>query len=177
MSSLRRGHANLLCIVPILTDDPRRESNNHKGLGQFGKPKLFEARVVCGKRRLISDNLDHQSSHRSHFGSRYTPGCCDLAGLYFFARVQSLVMQKNKQSQDSTWWELLCLEPQHREEICMQNNRRPTPRHPHRGELTATTTRHKNAQERENPAATTKKAPDFLSTTIACWRLWAWATS
>ena len=27
VSSLRRGHANLLCIVPILTDDPRRESS------------------------------------------------------------------------------------------------------------------------------------------------------
>ena len=26
VSSLRRGHANLLCIVPILTDDPRRVS-------------------------------------------------------------------------------------------------------------------------------------------------------
>ena len=26
VSSLRRGHANLLRIVPILTDDPRRES-------------------------------------------------------------------------------------------------------------------------------------------------------
>ena len=26
VSSLRRGHANLLCIVPILTDDLRRES-------------------------------------------------------------------------------------------------------------------------------------------------------
>ena len=26
-SSLRRGHANLLCIVPSLMDDPRRESN------------------------------------------------------------------------------------------------------------------------------------------------------
>ena len=26
VSSLRRGHATLLCIVPILTDDPRRES-------------------------------------------------------------------------------------------------------------------------------------------------------
>ena len=26
VSSLRRGHANLLCIVPILTADPRRES-------------------------------------------------------------------------------------------------------------------------------------------------------
>ena len=26
VSSLRRRHANLLCIVPMLTDDPRRES-------------------------------------------------------------------------------------------------------------------------------------------------------
>ena len=26
VSSLRRGHANLLCIVPILSDDPQRES-------------------------------------------------------------------------------------------------------------------------------------------------------
>ena len=30
VSSLRRGHANLLCIVPILTDDPRRESERGK---------------------------------------------------------------------------------------------------------------------------------------------------
>ena len=30
VSSLRRGHANLLCIVPILTDDPRRESRRHR---------------------------------------------------------------------------------------------------------------------------------------------------
>ena len=29
VSSLRRGHANLLCIAPILTDDPRRESRIH----------------------------------------------------------------------------------------------------------------------------------------------------
>ena len=27
VSSLRRGHANLLCVVPTLTDDPRRESH------------------------------------------------------------------------------------------------------------------------------------------------------
>ena len=26
VSSLRRGHANIICIVPSLTDDPRRES-------------------------------------------------------------------------------------------------------------------------------------------------------
>ena len=30
VSSLRRGHANLLCIVPILTDDPRKESKEAK---------------------------------------------------------------------------------------------------------------------------------------------------
>ena len=30
VSSLRRGRANLLCIVPILTDDPRKESNVHE---------------------------------------------------------------------------------------------------------------------------------------------------
>ena len=32
VSSLRRGHANLLCIVPILTDEPRRESMAGRGL-------------------------------------------------------------------------------------------------------------------------------------------------
>ena len=36
VSSLRRGHANLLCIVPILADDPRGvpnicDSNGYKG--------------------------------------------------------------------------------------------------------------------------------------------------
>ena len=31
VSSLRRGHANHLCIVPILTDDPRRESERARG--------------------------------------------------------------------------------------------------------------------------------------------------
>ena len=29
VSSLRRGHANLLCIVPILSDDRRSESKKH----------------------------------------------------------------------------------------------------------------------------------------------------
>ena len=31
MSSLRRGRANILCIVPILRDDPRRESETADG--------------------------------------------------------------------------------------------------------------------------------------------------
>ena len=41
VSSLRRGHANLLCIVPILTDDPRRESkvdSEPKGLRDRNSP-------------------------------------------------------------------------------------------------------------------------------------------
>ena len=42
LSSLRRGHANLLCIVPILTDDPRRESI----LIPAGKRSSHEA-LIC----------------------------------------------------------------------------------------------------------------------------------
>ena len=37
VSSLRRGHANLLCIVPILTDDLRRGSN----MGRFFERSQF----------------------------------------------------------------------------------------------------------------------------------------
>ena len=32
VSSLRRSHANLLCIVPILTDDPRRECSDDESV-------------------------------------------------------------------------------------------------------------------------------------------------
>ena len=46
MSSLRRGHANLLCIVPILTDDPRRESRkSHSSL--LHSQCLAEAHTHC----------------------------------------------------------------------------------------------------------------------------------
>ena len=42
VSSLRRGHANLLCIVPILTDDPRRESKmNVWSFSAAGAPLFF----------------------------------------------------------------------------------------------------------------------------------------
>ena len=40
VSSLRRGHSNLLCIVPILTDDPRRESVCDR-FGRWGEPALI----------------------------------------------------------------------------------------------------------------------------------------
>ena len=41
VSSLRRGHANLLCIVPILTDDPRRESRNDAGAILFPPLQVY----------------------------------------------------------------------------------------------------------------------------------------
>ena len=34
VSSLRRGHANLLCIVPILTDDLLGGSTDHEAAGE-----------------------------------------------------------------------------------------------------------------------------------------------
>ena len=67
VSSLRRGHANLLYIVPILTDDPRRESKG-KGRDAVNK-KIFHHicfSVSCSVRRGLC--------HRSHFGSRYNIG-------------------------------------------------------------------------------------------------------
>ena len=42
VSSLRRGHANLLCIVPILTDDPRRESTGQDSRNNRPQPKVQE---------------------------------------------------------------------------------------------------------------------------------------
>ena len=40
VSSLRRGRANLLCIVQILTDDPRRESQTPYMLPYFVRVQL-----------------------------------------------------------------------------------------------------------------------------------------
>ena len=51
VSSLRRGHANLLCIVPILTDDPRRESRRLR-LWHVRHADCFakqEQCALCGK--------------------------------------------------------------------------------------------------------------------------------
>ena len=50
VSSLRRGHANLLCIVPILTDDPRRESKKNisaRRRHKEGNPRLQTFTAAC----------------------------------------------------------------------------------------------------------------------------------
>ena len=83
VSSLRRGHANLLCIVPILTDDPRRESKQ--------TPTKDCRQEDQNTTRLKSEEGQDWSNgvpksgyncHRSHFGSRYKLGCCGHAGLF-----------------------------------------------------------------------------------------------
>ena len=51
-SSLRRGHANLPCIVPVLTDDLRRESNRVTAEPQTTKLVIWRlSRTVFIKRR------------------------------------------------------------------------------------------------------------------------------
>ena len=43
VSSLHRGHANIICIVPILADDPRRKS--------------FTKQDGCGSYRIASNRI------------------------------------------------------------------------------------------------------------------------
>jgi hypothetical protein len=51
VSSLRRGHANLLCIVPILTDDPRGESIDVQKKGETHLPKVGN-NIIAVQRRI-----------------------------------------------------------------------------------------------------------------------------
>ncbi len=86
VSSLRRGHANLLCIVPILTDDPRRESDSRRagGAGEPGDEPAGQpaARTACSppgprSRRPRLGVVPPSSRHSTHccvplFGRVYT---------------------------------------------------------------------------------------------------------
>ena len=50
VSSLRRGHANLLCIVPILADDPSEEGSNIKGTPTLIKgPNTSNTTLIMGQ--------------------------------------------------------------------------------------------------------------------------------
>ena len=52
VSSLRRGHANLLCIVPILTDDPRRESRSPRARQE--DPKRVQKLIIIASASCAS---------------------------------------------------------------------------------------------------------------------------
>ena len=60
VSSLRRGHANLLCIVPILTDDPRRESDRHFDDVQ---KVLVRKPLVCNRKDVFCPTSYYEFFH------------------------------------------------------------------------------------------------------------------
>ena len=69
VSSLRRGHANLLCVVPILTDDPRRESRS-------------ETKEMCGNgkaRRGVASTATRELSNGDRM--KHT-GVCEINALF-----------------------------------------------------------------------------------------------
>jgi hypothetical protein len=57
VSSLRRGHANLLCIVPILTDDPRRESEKMMRIQAVPQRTIEQKAVVLFNSRSREKNI------------------------------------------------------------------------------------------------------------------------
>ena len=72
VSSLRRGHANLLCIVPILTDDPRRESKRQV-------PKKCKEVVLAHRTEVIASRSELLSLHcpRHPLLHALLPACAD----------------------------------------------------------------------------------------------------
>jgi len=96
VSSLRRGHANLLCTIPILTDDPRRKSevrllnSTSRGVGQLssqGHPALYpKARRPPPECRPVSARSAPEASglplHGGPRASAQRPAClCPKACL------------------------------------------------------------------------------------------------
>ena len=88
MSSLRRGHANLLCIVPILTDDLRRGSKHVRScsvcarhycaLGQYWPSRRRSKRCVLPgemnhQERTKRAEMAENSASKSHRAAKPSP--------------------------------------------------------------------------------------------------------
>ena len=69
VSSLRRGHANLLCIVPILTDDPRRESISQQPAAQHNNCEKHPP--ICTTKSIAP--LAGQSTQRGNRNKKPKP--------------------------------------------------------------------------------------------------------
>ena len=67
VSSLRRGHANLFCIVPILSDDPRRESVT---LARCGIRVCCKG-VCCAVLELQQPHMDSLRLEKVPLGARF----------------------------------------------------------------------------------------------------------
>ena len=72
VSSLRRGHANLLCIVPILTDDPRRESEYFTNSTYGGAARLTGMRHKDATASIANVCVDrpYMNSKEAHTAMR-----------------------------------------------------------------------------------------------------------
>ena len=73
VSSLRRGHANLLCIVPILSDVRRQDSLNCRGI--YGLiTKHFQHLRAASYSRTIMLGTANGAAHDTTCGSDLRPG-------------------------------------------------------------------------------------------------------
>ena len=82
VSSLRRGHANLLCIVPILTDDPRRESMYSPSCRGHKPPIHMTTRAK--QPMFLSDNEGRRMRHAMQtYYSSLRKKACDSATAQF----------------------------------------------------------------------------------------------
>ena len=104
VSSLRKGHANLLCIVPILTDDPRRESKSN------GRPKSIVTAPSTSNRPWLASPL--AVSMRSM-------GMTSLPDMVRFSCFENLLCQvelfirASACAHDYAWLSLCCCVGQH----------------------------------------------------------------
>ena len=104
VSSLRRGHANLLCIVPILTDDPRRESKRGRvprqrmplhGEGNGGSAFLWvliseikqSSSVACAPGHLDFSRSDTRGGDPEHLDFSHSDGRGGGPGQVIIAKL------------------------------------------------------------------------------------------
>ena len=73
VSSLRRGHANLLCIVPILTDDPRRESDMMFPHRSYKITGTVRSETILGRRGQSRGSANYITSPPSSVGRAQGP--------------------------------------------------------------------------------------------------------
>ena len=70
VSSLRSGYSNLLCIVPTLADDPRRESRTTPPISQLSMSQSAKLRTTCARlqrlwRHVLLDSDNNNSNNNN----------------------------------------------------------------------------------------------------------------
>ena len=76
-----------------------KSSLRQRGPRGLGLDRAQAARAQPSQRAKQHQKADESNNHRSHFGSRYTSGCCDTAGLIAFYLFFFLVPHNKKARQ------------------------------------------------------------------------------